>query len=88
MAAWHIEALDPWIGDRSLEEVHDETLRAFKEHRLNVNKVSLTTVNRAFEIVRRILNLAARAWRHPNGMTWLQTAPLITIERNRAARKA
>jgi integrase len=33
-------------------------------------------------------NLAARAWRHPNGLTWLQTAPLITIERNRAARRA
>lgn len=88
VAAWHIETLDPWIGDRSLEEVHDETLRAFKEHRLKVDKVSLTTVNRAVEIVRRILNLAARVWRHPNGMTWLQTAPLITVERNRGARKA
>ena len=88
VAAWHIETLDPWIGDRSLEEVHDETLRAFKEHRLKVDEVSLTTVNRAVEIVRRILNLAARVWRHPNGMTWLQTAPLITVERNRAARRA
>lgn len=87
VAAWHIETLDPWIGDRSLEEVHDETLRPFKEHRLKANKVSLTTVNRAIEIVRRILNLAARVWRHPNGMTWLQTSPLITLERNRAARK-
>ena len=87
VAAWHIETIDPWIGTRSLEEVHDETLRAFKEHRLNVDKVSLTTVNRAVEIVRRILNLAARVWRHPNGMTWLQTAPLITVERNRTARK-
>lgn len=88
VAACHIEALDPWIGDRKLEEVHDETLRAFKEHRLNEDKVSLTTVNRAIEIVRRILNLAARVWRHTNGMTWLQTAPLLTIERNRGARKA
>lgn len=88
VAAYHIEALDPWIGDRKLEEVHDETLREFKAHRLNKDKVSLTTVNRAIEIVRRILNLAARVWRHPNGMTWLQTAPLLTIERNRGARKA
>ena len=68
--------------------MHDETLRAFKTHRLKVDGVSLTTVNRALEIVRRILNLAARAWRHANGLTWLQTAPLITIERNRAARRA
>ena len=88
VAAWHIETLDPWIGDRTLEEVHDETLQPFKEHRLNEDKVSLTTVNRAVEIVRRILNLAARVWRHPNGMTWLQTAPLLTVERNRGARKA
>ena len=87
VAAWHIETLDPWIGDRYLEEVHDETVRAFKEHRLKNDKVSLTTVNRAIEIVRRILNLAARVWRHPNGMTWLQTAPLMTIERNRGARR-
>lgn len=87
VAAWHIELLDPWIGHRRLEEIHDETLRPFKEHRLKVDGVSLTTVNRAFEVVRRILNLCARAWRHPNGMTWLQTAPLITVERNRAARR-
>lgn len=71
VAAWHTETLAPWIGDRTLEEVHDETLQPFKEHRLNEDKVSLTTVNRAVEIVRRILNLAARVWRHPNGMTWL-----------------
>lgn len=87
VAAWHIETLDPWIGDLRLEQIHDETLRPFKEHRLKVDGVSLTTVNRALEIVRRILNLCARAWRHQNGMTWLQTAPLITIERNRAARR-
>ena len=88
VTAWHIETLDPWIGDRKLEEVHDETLRPFKEHRLQVDKVSLTTVNRAIEVVRRILNLCARVWRHPNGLTWLQTAPLLTIERNRMARRA
>jgi len=88
VAAWHIETLDAWIGDRYLEEIHDETLRPFKEHRLGVDRVSLMTVNRAVEIVRRILNLAARFWRRPNGMTWMQTAPLVTIERNRQARRA
>jgi hypothetical protein len=40
-------------------------------------KVSLTTVIRSKEVVRRILNLAARSWRHENGMTRLETAPLI-----------
>jgi integrase len=30
-------------------------------------------------VVRRILNLAARAWRDECGVTWLETAPLITL---------
>lgn len=85
--AWHIELLDPFIGDLTLEEVHDETLLPFKESRLKKDGVSLTTVNRSFEVVRRILNLCARKWRHPNGFSWLETVPLIEMERNRLARK-
>lgn len=86
-AAWHVELLDPMIGDLALDEVCDETLEPFKTHRLEVDKVSPTTVNRSLEVVRRVLNLAARQWRHPNRLTWLETAPLITIEKNRKARK-
>jgi integrase len=85
--AWHIGLVDPFIGDLALEEVHDETLRPFKEHRLNKDGVSVTTVNRSFEVVRRVLNLCARKWRHPNGMSWLETVPLIEMERNLGARK-
>lgn len=87
-AAWHVELLDPWIGNKALDEVHDGALEAFVKHRLEVDKVSLTTVNRSKEVVRRILNLAARSWRHENGMTWLETPPLITIDAKRARRKA
>jgi len=29
-------------------------------------------------LVRRILNLAARKWRDEQGLTWLETAPLIS----------
>src|SRR5260221_2139092 len=86
-AAWHIEMLDSWIGSMTLEDVCDETLEPFKTKRLETDKVTLTTVNRSLEVVRRILNLAARRWRHPNRLTWLETAPLISIERNRKARK-
>ncbi len=85
-AAWHIELLDPWIGDVALEDVCDEALGPFKTHRLEKDEVTLTTVNRSIEVVRRILNLAARQWRHPNRLTWLETAPLISIERDKAAR--
>jgi integrase len=85
--AWHVELLDPFIGDLALEEVHDETLRPFKESRLKRDGVGMTTVNRSLEVVRRILNLCARKWRHPNGMSWLETVPLIEMERNTHARK-
>ena len=37
------------------------------------------TVNLALSVVRRVLNLAARKWRDGHGLTWLQTAPLISM---------
>jgi len=49
--AWHVELLDPFIGDLALEEVHDETLRPFKESRLKRDGVGMTTVNRSLEVV-------------------------------------
>jgi hypothetical protein len=36
-------------------------------------------MKRALEVVRRILNLAARSWRNEHGLMWLETAPLITM---------
>ena len=87
-AAWHVELLDPWIGEKAIDQVYDETLQPFKLHRLKVDEVTLTTVNRSLELVRRILNLCARKFRHPNGMTWLETAPLISVDTKEAKRKA
>ena len=83
-----MELLYPWIGDKAIEDVHEGVLEAFVKHRLEVDQVSLTTVNRSKEIVRRILNLAARSWRHENGMTWLETSPLITMDVKQARKKA
>jgi hypothetical protein len=54
----------------------------------NISGASLTTVNRSKEVVRRILNLAARSWRHENGMTWLETSPLLSIDAKQARKKA
>ena len=87
VAAWHVELLDPWIGKMAIADVCDESLEPFKANRLEVDKVTVTTVNRSLEIVRRILNLAARQWRHPNRLTWLETAPLITMAEDEGARK-
>lgn len=86
--AWHVELLDPWIGDLAIDDVYDETLKPFKDHRLKEDKVSLTTLNRSLEVVRRILNLCARSFRHPNHMTWLETAPLISVDVKLAKKQA
>ncbi len=37
------------------------------------------TVNNGLEVVRRILNLAARKWRDEQGLTWLETPLLLTM---------
>lgn len=87
-SAYHVEVLLPWIGQRPLPEIHDATLEPFVKHRLETEKVSLTTVNRSLEVVRRILNLSARKYRHESGLTWLESAPLITIDNKTARRKA
>ena len=70
--------LDPFIGDLTLEQVHDETLKPFIAHRLTEG-VKHKTVNSALGVVRRILTLAARRWRDEQGKTWLETPPLLTM---------
>ena len=77
--AWHVDLVDPWIGELSLQQVHDGTLEAFKTHRLKEDGVSPTTLKRTLEIVRKILNASARSYRDDNGQIWLETAPLLTM---------
>ena len=60
--ALHITALLPFIGKRGLRQIHDATLEPFKVQRRR-DGVSETTIKRALEVVRCILNLAARSWR-------------------------
>jgi hypothetical protein len=45
----------------------------FKRDRLEAGR-SAGTINKELGIVTRILNLASRVWRHPNGTTWLSTS--------------
>lgn len=78
--AWHVQLLLPYIGTMEIGHVHDATLEEFKEAR-RLDEVSPTTINRTLEVVRTILNRAARAWRDEAGQPWLLTAPpLITME--------
>jgi len=78
--ARHLAALDSYIGDLRLEQIHDDALRPFIDAR-RADGIRTASINRALAVVRRVLNLSARSWRHPSGKTWLETAPLITMQK-------
>lgn len=69
----HLRALDPSLGDKRLQEISMDTLWPFIEARKERDGVRNATINRALEIVRRILNLAHQEWR------WLQQVPRIRM---------
>ena len=75
---YSFDAALPYIGHLALEQVHDGTLAPFKAARLDAG-LAAGTINKDLSAIRRVLNLAARVWRHPNGMTFLETAPLIQL---------
>jgi integrase len=78
--AYHIEQLDPWIGDLDIKEVYDENLEEFKHQRLHVDGVRPSTLKKSLEVVRGTLNQAADSWRDPmTGKTWLEHAPKIKM---------
>jgi integrase len=76
--AMHLKQLDPYIGDLPLGNVHLGPLQPFIEGRRQQG-IKTKSINLALAVVRRILNLAARLWRDDNGLTWLDTAPLIQM---------
>ena len=75
----------PYIGQLPLDRVHNDALAKFKQDRRHAGRMT-GTINKELGIVRRILNLAARVWRHPNGQTWLPVPPLLEMERGPARR--
>ena len=76
--AHHLKQLDPYIGDLCLYQVHMGTLQPFITERKRIGRKN-KSINLALSVVRRILNLSARLWRDENGLTWLETAPLIQL---------
>ena len=58
----HLRQLDPFLAELTLNGINMESLRPFIRHRKEVDGVSNATVNRALEIVRRILHLARDEW--------------------------
>lgn len=80
LLAYHVQLLLPFIGTLDISQVHDGTLDEFKASR-RAEGVSATTINRSLEVVRTVLNCAARSWRDEIGEPWLKIAPpLLTME--------
>jgi len=84
--AMHLKQLDPFIGDLPLSNVHLGTLQPFIAARREQG-IKTKSINLALGVVRRVLNLAARLWRDENGLTWLDTSPLIQMLPVHDARK-
>jgi integrase len=82
----YIHAFDramPHIGNLRLDRIHNDTLAKYRRSRRS-DGVSAGTINKELSCIRRILNLAARVWRHDNGMSWLDAPPLIEMEQGPA----
>ncbi len=75
-----LKAVMPYIGHLPLERVHNDALAKFKRDRTNAG-CKAGTINKELAVTRRILNLAARVWRHQNGQTWLAAPPLLELMR-------
>lgn len=76
--AAHLKLVCRFIGNLTLEQVHNGTLLPFIKARQSMGRKT-KTINNALEIVRHILNLAASEWIDENGLTWLLAAPKIKL---------
>jgi hypothetical protein len=69
----HLRQLDPFLREKRLNEINMEVLWSFIHARRERDGVANATVNRALEIVRRVLNLAHQEW------GWLDRVPRIRM---------
>lgn len=74
----HIRDLMPYIGSVTLDKIDDDRLKPFIEKRLKIDGVKPRTVNHALDVAQRIINLAARKWRH-NGKSWIASPYSINM---------
>lgn len=83
----HVIALNEWVGELPLHQVCNDSFAGYRKARLEgktrsgkpVRKVKPSTINRALEVARTIMNRAARVWRTADGKPWLSAAPLIEL---------
>ena len=69
-----LDAVMPYIGHLSLEEVHSGTLDPFVADRRAAG-ISAGTITRDLAVVRLVLKLACVKWRERNGKPWLESIP-------------
>lgn len=69
----HLQKLDPYLRDKRLVDINMDVLRPFVQDRKQVDRVANATINRALEIVRRVLYLARDDWE------WILRVPKIRM---------
>ena len=69
----HLKKLEPYLRSQRLDAIDMTMLQPFIHDRKEKDQVQNATINRALEIVRRILNLAHQDWR------WIRAAPKIRM---------
>lgn len=74
----HLKLLCRYIGNLTLEQVHNGTLMSFVKARQALGRKT-KTINNALEVVRHILNLAASQWVDENGLTWMQASSKVKL---------
>jgi integrase len=77
LISYHVKLLVPYVGALPIGDVCNESLESFKADRIE-DGAKNATINRSLEIVRTVLNRAARVWRD-DGKPWLPSAPLIEM---------
>lgn len=73
-AAMHLDQLFPYVGEHTLEQIHDGTLKPYVDHETKRGKAP-KSVNNGIGVVSAVLNRAARVWRNEDGTPWLRQAP-------------
>jgi integrase len=77
LIAYHVSLLLPYIGTQPMGDVCNDSLEEFKLDRQD-DGVKNATINRSLEVVRTVMNRAARVWRD-EGKPWLSAPPLIEM---------
>jgi integrase len=78
----HLSLAADFVNHLPLDQVHDATLKALVDKR-RADGVKARTINHTLEVVRRVLNAAARRYRDNvadgSSRTWLSAPPIITM---------